>query len=169
MSADGELTGRNGCGSRRGKIISTAAASREEAAMRNEQKNSKNVTLQQTREDTTSEAGPQPKGGRAAAEALLRLDNVARRLAITLLAQQQPKRTSASHPRNATRCSKRIRPAHPESSSGQRTGVQLRAPEGARERSECATDKPVCCNALLGGLPSGYKAHSARKSGRAMF
>jgi hypothetical protein len=77
---------------------------------------------------------------------LLRLDNVARRLAITLLAQQQPKRTSASHPRNATRCSKRIRPAHPESSSGQRTGVQLRAPEGAS-----ATDKPVCCNALLAG------------------
>jgi hypothetical protein len=28
----------------------------------------------------------------------------------------------------------------------QRTGVQLRAPEGAL----CATDKPVCCNALLG-------------------
>jgi hypothetical protein len=29
--------------------------------------------------------------------------------------------------------------------SAQRTGVQLRAPEGAL----CATDKPVCCNALL--------------------
>jgi hypothetical protein len=31
-------------------------------------------------------------------------------------------------------------------SSAQRIGVQLRAPEGAL----CATDKPVCCNALLG-------------------
>jgi hypothetical protein len=35
--------------------------------------------------------------------------------------------------------------------SAQRIVVQLRAPEGVRERSSRATDKPVCCNALLGG------------------
>jgi hypothetical protein len=57
--------------------------------------------------------------------------------------------------------------------SAQRTGVQLRAPEGAQS----ATDKPVCCNALLGGgastvhgssstIPGGSRLRQLRRQAR---
>jgi hypothetical protein len=96
-SADGELTSWNGSGSRRGKIIPTAAVSRDEASMMNELKNSINVACGRLATTSPAKLDRSQKADEQQTKYWRRSITWRDVWRSCRCAQQQPKQTSASH------------------------------------------------------------------------